>query len=86
MIFSKEMWHLGYGKIAVVPSVNLEYSDDGARDIKRLQGYVSGLIGQEGSDRIEWEANPPEKVKCMASWQSQEWRPWDEFLEQKKDS
>ncbi|TVY83528.1 Alpha-1,3-mannosyltransferase CMT1 [Lachnellula suecica] len=40
-IFCKEMWHLGYGKIAVVPSVNLEYSDDGARAIKQLRGYVS---------------------------------------------
>lgn len=80
MIYSKEMWHLGYGKIAVVPSVNLEYSDDGAREIKRLRGYVSELVDEE-DDRIEWEAKPPEKVKCMTPMDSQDWRPWDEFLE-----
>ena len=86
MIYAKEMWHLGHGKIAVVPSVNVEYSDDGARDIKRSKGYVSTLINQEENDRIEWEAKPPEEVKCMASYQTQEWRPWDEFLDRTKDS
>ena len=85
MIFSKELWHLGYGKTAVVPSVNVEYSDDEARDIKSLKGYVSTEIGEE-NDIIEWEANPPDKVKCMASWHEQEWRPWDEFLERKAGS
>lgn len=33
-IFYKEMWHYGYGRIAVVTSVNLEYRDEAAKKIK----------------------------------------------------
>lgn len=29
-LFCKDMWLLGNGKIAVIPSINLEYSDDAA--------------------------------------------------------
>ncbi|RAR16233.1 glycosyltransferase family 69 protein [Stemphylium lycopersici] len=37
-LFAKDMWFHGYGKIAVVPSVNVEYSDDAAKKIKTLKG------------------------------------------------
>jgi len=86
-LFSKEMWHLGYGKIAVIPSVNLAYSDDGAREVKEMKGDVTGVlaIGQ-GNDMVEWKAEPPEKVKCMHTYETQEWRPWDEFLEPRTDA
>ena len=82
-IFAKDMWWGGYGKIAVVPSVNLEYSDEAARKIKALKGYVSEWVGAGRSDvdmRIEWEETPPERVKCMPSYNNQTWRPWDEGL------
>ncbi|TVY27962.1 Alpha-1,3-mannosyltransferase [Lachnellula hyalina] len=86
-IFSKEMWHLGYGKIAVVPSVNLAYSDDRAREVKKGKGDVAGLLLMgEGNDRIEWKAKPPKKVKCMHTYDTQEWRPWDEYLEARTDA
>ncbi|KAK0713427.1 cryptococcal mannosyltransferase 1-domain-containing protein [Lasiosphaeria miniovina] len=40
-LFSKDMWFHGYGKIAVVPAVNLEYSDERAQQIKDAKGYTS---------------------------------------------
>jgi alpha-1,3-mannosyltransferase len=85
-ILCKEMWKSGYGKIAVVPSVNLEYSDEQAKKIKALKGYTSQWVGKDGDDsndeslRIEWEKNPPAVVKCMSSYQNQTWVPWDEGL------
>jgi len=78
-IFCKEFWHLGYGKIAVIPSVNLEYTDENSRKIKKDKGYVSSLIDEE-NELIEWQG-PPEKVKCAPNWYSQAWLPWDESLD-----
>ena len=77
--FCKDLWVLGYGKIAVVPSVNLEYSDEAGKKIKSLKGYVSRFVaGGDKHDKIEWQAKPPEKVKCIRNYGDQSWRPWDD--------
>ncbi|KAL9614057.1 MAG: hypothetical protein Q9167_001411 [Letrouitia subvulpina] len=78
--FCKDLWMLGFGKVAVVPSVNLEYSDEGGKKIKAAKGYVSSFVGKEGDedDKIEWKREPPEKVKCIPKYDHQHWRPWDE--------
>lgn len=74
-----DMWHLGHGRIAVVPIVNLEYSDEAASRIKEVKGYVSNWMGGVGESdaRIEWDVTPPEAVKCMPSYQNQTWLPWE---------
>jgi alpha-1,3-mannosyltransferase len=75
------MWANRYGKIAVVPSVNVEYSDEATRKIKALKGYVARHVANEGdSGRIEWETKPPEEVKCMPDYQYQTFVDWDEGL------
>ncbi|KAL8790821.1 MAG: hypothetical protein Q9213_000445 [Squamulea squamosa] len=77
--FCKDLWMLGYGKIAVVPSVNLEHSDEGGKRIKSAKGYVSRYTdGGDEDDQIEWQEKPPEKVKCIPNYEHQDWRPWDE--------
>jgi alpha-1,3-mannosyltransferase len=81
-LFAKDMWANGFGKIAVVPSVNVEYSDEAAKKIKTLKGYVARHVVNEGDDwRIEWETKPPEKVKCMPDYQHQSFVDWNEGLE-----
>jgi alpha-1,3-mannosyltransferase len=77
------LWLLGYGKIAVVLAVNLEYSDEAAHMTKALKGYVASLVdqGKEDSDpslRIDWQANALPLVKCWISYANQTWVPWDE--------
>ncbi|KAI2479836.1 alpha-13-mannosyltransferase CMT1 [Pyrenophora tritici-repentis] len=80
-LFAKDMWFHGDGKIAVVPSVNVEYSDAAAKKIKALKGYASKHVANEGDDgKIEWEAKPPAKVKCMPTHQDQTFVDWDEGL------
>lgn len=76
------MWAKGYGKIAVIPAVNLEYSDDRGRDLKALKGYTSKWVGTEQDEKshIEWKQDPPELVKCMAVMEKPDWRPWNETL------
>ena len=83
-LFCKDLWHAGFGRIAVVPSVNLEYDDEAARKIKAAKGYVDQWVGAEDeSFKIDWRLMPPEKVKCIpgAGYDKQEWRQWDETLE-----
>ena len=79
-LFCKDLWYSGHGKVAVVPTVNLEYDDEHARKIKGLKGYASQWTRTDGEAGIEWVESPPKKVKCMASYGNQEWRPWDEVL------
>ena len=81
-LFCKEMWHLGHGKIAVVPAVNIEYSDEAAQKIKALKGYVSQWVNKDGDNddpsmQIEWETNPPPLIKCMSPLGNQTWLPWN---------
>lgn len=77
----------GYSKIAVVPSVNLDYSDKSAKKAKGLHGYVSEAVKGEdvndGSLRIVWDDKPPEQVKCMADFADQSWVPWNQGFEPK---
>jgi alpha-1,3-mannosyltransferase len=86
-LFCKDMWYSGYGKIATVPSVNIEYSNEAAKRLKELKGYTSHWVkeGREDEEnhlmQIEWEEDPPPMTKCyQGPWTNQTWVPWDEFL------
>ncbi|PWI64373.1 hypothetical protein PCL_10542 [Purpureocillium lilacinum] len=81
-LFCKDLWFRGLGKVAVVPSVNLEYSVERGRRIKEVKGFTAELVASQkggGTDAIKWPP-PPETVKCMPTWQDQSWRPWNETL------
>ena len=81
-LFCKDLWYKGWGKIAVVPSVNLGYSDDQGKALKALKGYTSKWVGpeQDKKSKIEWQQDPPQQVKCMEAMEKPDWRPWDETL------
>jgi alpha-1,3-mannosyltransferase len=84
-LFCKDLWMDGYSKIAVVPSVNLAYSDKSATKIKELHGYVSEAVKGEdvnnGSLKIVWDDKPPDQVKCMSDLKEQTWVPWNQGFE-----
>ncbi|KAL8943744.1 MAG: hypothetical protein Q9216_000850 [Gyalolechia sp. 2 TL-2023] len=74
----KDFWLNGYGKIAVVPSVSLDYSDEGATKVKAEKGYVSDWVSHGTKEKtIKWVKDPPEKVKCMPDYTNQTWQEWD---------
>ncbi|KAJ3536310.1 hypothetical protein NM208_g6777 [Fusarium decemcellulare] len=81
-LFCKDMWWRGYRKIAVVPTINLEYSNEKGKDIKDQKGYVSDLVKNQNEDsaHIDWIYNAPDQVRCMPDWGHQSWRPWNETL------
>ncbi|KAF4496596.1 alpha-1,3-mannosyltransferase [Fusarium agapanthi] len=80
-LFCKDMWSRSFRQIAVVPSVNLEYSDEKAADIKKLKGYVSDIVERQEEDgALDWVHDPPEQVRCMPTWDKQSWRAWNETL------
>ncbi|KAH6617387.1 cryptococcal mannosyltransferase 1-domain-containing protein [Chaetomium tenue] len=78
-LFCKDLWFGGWGRIAVVPVVNLEYSDEGGGKIKEAKGYASKWVGapEWRDEGIEWQAQPPEKVKCMAKYDAQFFEAWN---------
>ncbi|KAK0650038.1 cryptococcal mannosyltransferase 1-domain-containing protein [Cercophora newfieldiana] len=81
-LFCKDMWYRGHGRIAVVPSVNLEYSVEKGQYIKAVKGYTSGWTANTSpGERIEAWLPPPDNVKCMPTFDRQTWRPWNETLE-----
>ena len=82
-LFCKDLWWRGFGKIAVVPTVNLEYTNDKGRKVKELKGYTSDLVrGKSEADmRIDWAVEPPEKVLCAPGFDRQDWRAWNETLD-----
>ncbi|KAH8811171.1 alpha-mannosyltransferase [Xylogone sp. PMI_703] len=84
-LFCKDMWMEGYSKIAVVPSVNLDYSDKSAQRAKKFYGYASEAVkGEDANDeslKIAWDDKPPERVKCMADFGDQSWVPWNQGFE-----
>ena len=74
----KDFWLNGYGKIAVVPAVSLEYNDKGAKKIKQSKGYVSEWVEGSEDRLIEWQKEPPKHVKCMPPpYKNQTWPEWD---------
>ncbi|KAI0017985.1 alpha-1,3-mannosyltransferase CMT1 [Xylariomycetidae sp. FL0641] len=81
-LFCKDLWWNGYGRIAVVPSVNLEYSDETGTKIKTAKGYTSRWTEAEDEEAvpIEWVDEPPDMVKCVPRFEEQSWTPWNETL------
>lgn len=83
-LFCKDMWYHGYSKVAVVPSVNLEYSDEAAKKIKSTKGYVSEWVANEVEgnmpEPIQWEISPPPLIRCIPFYANQSWLPWDNQL------
>ena len=84
-LFCKDLWALGYSRIAVVSSVNVGYTDEESRRTKELHGYASGNIQRAEQDldlvtEIQWKGSPPALVKCQFDWTHSSWAPWDEGL------
>jgi alpha-1,3-mannosyltransferase len=86
-LFCKDLWHLGYPRIAIVPSVNLGYDDAQSKATKQEHGYASQNIQETEHDlelntTIEWQATPPQLVKCQPDWRHTSWAPWDDKLDE----
>jgi alpha-1,3-mannosyltransferase len=87
-LLAKDMWMRGYGRIAVVPSVNLGYDDETGERIQQEKGLVGDwtqleLEPEDDSEdsTISWQENPPTKVRCIpTNWvkKKQYFVPWDE--------
>jgi alpha-1,3-mannosyltransferase len=89
-LFCKDMWHEGFGRIAVVPSVNVGYDDEESMKVKKTHGWTREWVEREeeikgkGDTLIEWDAEPPSVVKCVPTYQEPEWVSWDQGLKGKK--
>lgn len=76
---AKDMWRMGIGKIAAIPSVNVGYSSLEALAAKEVRGYVTDHVDLDQpedlsqTERITWQG-PPRMVKCIyRDWGGQYW-------------
>ncbi|KAJ5767839.1 hypothetical protein N7533_000422 [Penicillium manginii] len=77
MTLAKDLWGLGLGKVLTVPSVNVAYEYDRARDAKDKRGYVDKIVGHtqysKDEEMVKWQKAPPPQVKCMPVFSRQWW-------------
>ncbi|OQV10056.1 hypothetical protein CLAIMM_14105 isoform 1 [Cladophialophora immunda] len=66
---AKDLWKLGHGKIAVIPSVNVGYSVDDSRRAKEAHGSVTSVASKESVElsKINWQQKPPGKLQTQAN-------------------
>lgn len=78
----KDLWKLGHGRIAVVPSVNVAYQMEDASLAKDKHGTVSSWVARQDAveNKIVWKAKPPQLVKCVTPWNQPSWEDWDQGL------
>lgn len=86
-LFCKDLWALGYGRVAVIPSVNVGYNDEQSRGATAKHGYASGNIQRTEHDmalstEISWKKSPPALVKCQPDWRHSSWAPWNSSLQE----
>ncbi|KAK2594093.1 hypothetical protein QQS21_008196 [Conoideocrella luteorostrata] len=81
-LLCKDLWFHGYDRIAIVPSVNLDYALDRANKTKLEKGFVTEIVGEQdpSDDRINTWLGPPDKVRCMAGFDHQSMVAWNETL------
>ena len=90
-LFCKDLWWAGFNRIAVVPTVNVEYSNANSKAVKKKFGYTSqwattssGAADGDGAEAeaIQWSETPPDELWCVniPVWQDQTYRPWNETL------
>lgn len=78
-LFCKDFWRKGYGKIQVVPTVNVAYTVKEGRQAKAARGRVGDSVNQESEAvhdaLVHWQITPPAMVKCAHSWSEPSWVP-----------
>ncbi|WVW86879.1 hypothetical protein I302_108934 [Kwoniella bestiolae CBS 10118] len=75
-LIAGDYWRAGFGRVMVVPSVQLAYERDVASDTiselskqKTRLGWVDGVPPKKYDEKIDWIDKPPDKVRC---------HPWPE--------
>ncbi|KAH0842395.1 glycosyltransferase family 69 protein [Fonsecaea pedrosoi] len=89
LLLCKDFWKYGYGRIAVVPSVNVGYNDDESRQTKKRYGFATEIVQRVEQDvdvralrnsKIRWQATPPKNVKCETDFS----HPTEDELDESK--
>ncbi|KAJ4296266.1 hypothetical protein N0V90_006311 [Kalmusia sp. IMI 367209] len=82
-LLTKDMWYLGYNKIATLPTIVTAYNYWDAKVAREARGsvgaHVNGTIARD-EEKIEWEMEPPKQFKCVPGSRNPEFVPWDQGL------
>lgn len=78
---TKDLWYLGYNRIATLPTITTAYSYWDARSTREVRGSVAlhALLTPGASEeKITWQKDPPKKFHCIPAKRDPEWVPWDQ--------
>lgn len=79
MTLAKDLWRSEQGRVLLVPSVNVAYSDREATFVKGRRGYVHDHVEvdvfEDGkrTEKVIWRSKPPGQVKCQEEWGPDRW-------------
>jgi alpha-1,3-mannosyltransferase len=79
LAFSADLWTAGTGRVAVVPSVNLAWSDEAAKKVKVKKGYVIRWTSKVTKEAVAWGDEAPARVRCFQGETAGDWVAWDEI-------
>ncbi|KAL1603778.1 hypothetical protein SLS60_005368 [Paraconiothyrium brasiliense] len=80
-LLTKDMWYLGYNRIATLPTITTAYNYWDAHNAREARGSVGlHVLLQNGTaeEKIKWQESPPSKFHCIPAGRDSEWVPWDQ--------
>jgi alpha-1,3-mannosyltransferase len=80
-LLTKDMWYLGYYRIATLPTITTAYTYWDAHSVRELRGSVAlhtMLANGTAEEKISWQKEPPKKFMCIPQGRDPEWVPWDQ--------
>lgn len=83
-LLTKDMWYLGYGRIATLPTITTAYDYWDAHSTREIRGSVTlhtRLLNSTSEEKIAWVKDPPKKFYCIPLGRDPEWVPWDQGCE-----
>ncbi|OAF99010.1 uncharacterized protein CC84DRAFT_1169730 [Paraphaeosphaeria sporulosa] len=78
---TKDMWYLGYSRIATIPTITTAYTYWDARSTRERRGSVAQhvlLLNGTAEETITWQKEPPRQFHCIPAGRDPEWVPWDQ--------
>jgi alpha-1,3-mannosyltransferase len=82
-LLTKDMWYLGYNRIATLPTITTAYTYWDAHNAREVRGSVAlhaVLANGTAEEKISWQKEPPKQFKCIPAGRAPEWVPWDQGL------
>ncbi|KAI9849196.1 MAG: hypothetical protein M1838_000273, partial [Thelocarpon superellum] len=76
LLFCMDLWRMKRGKIQIVPTVNVAYTDEIAALVATKHGLIEDHVDVNDptvATTMNWTAQPPGQLKCLPEWNQPSW-------------